>query len=1013
MDYKLKKEKLKNMSDTIFSNGFSEEVWKLSCKHYTDNNIDDSFKRVAKAVASVEKTEELKSLWESNFYELLTGFKITSSSRILANAGTDWKGTTLMSCFVGPKAKYDQDSIDGIFFTLLSQAKTLKAEGGWGMNFSFIRPRGSFIYGVGVETPGAVKYMEIFDTISDVITAGSGLKSDKKEAKQKIFKGAMMGILDCWHPDVEEFITAKMPHKDVNGNEIKKLQKFNLSVNCSNEFMDKVIKINELKLKNKPIPENLDKWELIFPNTQDLHYKEEWDGDIRLWKEKGYTIKVYKTVKISDLWELITKSTYTRNEPGVLFLDRANETHCWNYGGREAHIAATNPCISGDSIIKTDVGDVDVVNLIKKFEENKNIQILTYNETSKNTEYKNIVDIFKTKDNAEMIEIEDVNGNILKITPDHKVYVENKGWVESKNLKENDVLLEIVGKNIEKVKIKKISVSKNEDVYDIIVKDNHNFFANNVLVHNCGEQIMPFGSVCNLSSINLTQFYNENTNRLDLNKLKKYIPWIVRFLDNVNDLTLTPLKEYEESIKNVRRVGIGILGWGSVLYMMKVRYASDEAEKIKEEMMKVICYNAIDASIELAKEKGMFKKCIPEKHAEAEYFKKINLPIELKEKIKKYGIRNSALFSIQPTGITSVLSNVVSSGLEPIFLHEYIRTVIINHCPDEMLNVCPKYWEGEYKETEMFKWVKEGDESLLKGTDKNGTVYKIDKNRGLTKEVICADYGVKYLKSKNQWNEKAEWAVTTEDLNVEDHIKDLKGFGKWIDSSMSKTVGVPHNYSYEKFKNIYLDAYQTGCLKGITTYRSGTMSHVLSSVNKNEPSENKIYKTKAPKRPINLEAELYHFVLNKQKYYVAVGLMDKDPYEIFTGTNYDDKGNIVIPKDVKKGKIKKESGGRYRFITENEEYDLTNGHSDDNADALTRIISTALRHGSDVNFIVEQLEKTKGSMFSFSKILARTLKKYIENGTVIKDEKCPNCNSDLIRQEGCKKCKNCDYSACA
>jgi ribonucleoside-diphosphate reductase alpha chain len=162
-----------------------------------------------------------------------------------------------------------------------------------------------------------------------------------------------------------------------------------------------------------------------------------------------------------------------------------------------------------------------------------------------------------------------------------------------------------------------------------------------------------------------------------------------------------------------------------------------------------------------------------------------------------------------------------------------------------------------------------------------------------------------------------------------------------------------------------------------------------------------------------LEAELYHFVLNKQKYYVAVGLMDKDPYEIFTGTNYDDKGNIVIPKDVKKGKIKKESGGRYRFITENEEYDLTNGHSDDNADALTRIISTALRHGSDVNFIVEQLEKTKGSMFSFSKILARTLKKYIENGTVIKDEKCPNCNSDLIRQEGCKKCKNCEYSACA
>lgn len=116
------------------------------------------------------------------------GFKTTLGGRIFSNAGTDFKGTTLLNCFVGTKPNYDQDSLEGIFATLLAQAKTLKSEGGWGMNFSFIRPRGAFIHGIGVETPGAVKYMEIFDKSSDIITSGSGLKSKNKKAKGKIRK---------------------------------------------------------------------------------------------------------------------------------------------------------------------------------------------------------------------------------------------------------------------------------------------------------------------------------------------------------------------------------------------------------------------------------------------------------------------------------------------------------------------------------------------------------------------------------------------------------------------------------------------------------------------------------------------------------------------------------------------------------------------------------------------------------------------------------------------------------
>jgi ribonucleoside-diphosphate reductase alpha chain len=129
----------------------------------------------------------------------------------------------------------------------------------------------------------------------------------------------------------------------------------------------------------------------------------------------------------------------------------------------------------------------------------------------------------------------------------------------------------------------------------------------------------------------------------------------------------------------------------------------------------------------------------------------------------------------------------------------------------------------------MFKFTKEGDEEILRGVDSEGIVFKIDKNRGLTKEVLCEDYGVRHLKESGQWDPDAEWAVTTTNLRVRDHVEDLKGFARWVDSAMSKTVNVPNEYSQEDFKEIYLDSYRSGYVKGVTTYRAGTMATVLSA----------------------------------------------------------------------------------------------------------------------------------------------------------------------------------------
>lgn len=840
-----------------FKNEFSEEIWRQTYKDHSDNDVSDTWRRVANNLASIESE---KGKWEENFYSLLKDFKFVPGGRILSNAGTEWKASYI-NCFVKPRSsKHDIDSLDGIFSVLRDQAQTLKSEGGWGCNFSFIRPRGSFIYGIGVETPGAVKYMELFDKSSEIITSGSGKKSTNKKAKGKIRKGAMMGVLDCWHPDIEEFITAKLAEG--------RLAKFNISVGCYDDFMEKVIEIEKIKNgESFGNIEDLDKWDLIFPDTTFEKYKSEWYGDIYDWKEKGYPVVVHKTVSVSYLWDLIMNSTYSRNDPGVLFLDAANKTHCWNYGERKiSRIMETNPC---------------------------------------------------------------------------------------------------------------------------------------------GEQTLPDAGCCNLGSLNLTQFINEDRSGFDLDKIKETVRLAIRFLDNVNSISYSPLPEYKASMENLRRVGLGVMGWGSSLFILKIRFGSEKAKEVQEKLMQAITYTAIDESVNLAIEKGPFKYCEPEKHANCEYFSQINLPKEIIEKIRKHGIRNSALFSIQPTGNTGIYANLVSGGLEPVFMPEYIRSSICPHVPDHIAKVTPKYWEGEFVETPMFKLTKEGTDDILVGVDDQGVKYKIDRNRGLTKETLCEDYGVSVLKALGEWDAKAEWAATTTELSAQEHVNDMTGFAKYIDAAISKTVNLPKEYSFKDFKNVYLDCYKTGYIKGFTTYRAGTMTTVLKAKDEKEFIELKT--SSAPKRPKTLEADVHCISAKGEKYVVAVGLLNGQPYELLGG-----HANGFNIKKSAKGEITKVKKGQYSLeIGELEITDFSR-HFTPQEQTIFRMASTMMRHGIPIEFIVDQMQKSSEDMFSLPSAIARVLKKYIKDGQAVVGEVCPSCEQQsIIYSEGCKTCKSCGWSACS
>lgn len=834
------KEALEFKINTKFVDDFSKEVYEQTYR-YGSENINQTQLRVAKDLASIE---ENKDYWTKKFLWALEDFKFSPGGRITSNAGTGLKGTTYINCFVDGFMGKDQDSMEGILDTLRRQALILKSEGGYGFCADVMRPRGSFIHGIGNESPGSVRMLDMWDTQSGVITEGSGSKTKNEKGKVKIRKGAQMVTMSCWHPDIEEYITAKQTPG--------RLTKFNMSVLITDEFMHAV--------------KNNESWSLEFPdyNAHPDEYKEHWDGNLKKWKSLGFTTFTGKTYEnANQLWDIIMTSTYTKNEPGVLFVDTMNKLNNLSYC---EYITATNPC---------------------------------------------------------------------------------------------------------------------------------------------GEQILPIGGVCLLGSINLTQFIDFENRNWDFQKLKKLIPIAIRFMDNVNDKTNVPLPSQRESLNNKRRIGLGILGYGSALMMLKMRYGSTEALDITEKLMRFIANQAYQASALLAKEKGSFPLYDKDKYLDSAFVRQA-LDEETIDIIKENGLRNSHLLSIQPTGNSSVFANNVSGGLEPLFMPKYIRTAIMPYAPEGLDKPRNIDWANKtFESNSIWLWIKEGDENLLR-TEFDGYVWKFDKSRGLLRENVVKDYAVRFLESKGQWDETADWTATTTELGIEEHISTMSIMSKYIDSAMSKTINLPNEYTFDNFKSLYMDMYDTGTIKGGTTYRAGTMTTVLAKDSSNVTDDYEFHYHNAPKRPKELECEVFRITAKGKKWTVVVGLYTGKPYECFA-IEHD---VTEVPENFKKGFLVKEGRGSYTL--KNDKYtinDITSNMTDEE-ESLTRMISTALRHGSSIDFIVEQLNKSNGTVVSFNKAISRVLSKYAKELNLSKS-KCESCGSKNISfEEGCFKCYECGNSKC-
>lgn len=398
-----------------FVDSFQEEVWKKKYQ-YKGESYDEFCNRVVTNIFpdSQEKAAKLK--------QSMLDFRTLFGGRINSNIGIKEKGLTLFNCFIEAVGK-DPDSLEGIMDMITKYAITLKSEGGVGFCANFFRPTNTIIRKIGVASPGPIKFLEIFDKVSEVITSGSVTKETCYQGvptKNSIRKGATMVTMSCCHPDIEEFITAKLvPNR---------LTKMNMSVLITDAFM-------------YAVDHDLD-WDLWFPNINCEEYTTEWDGDFEKWAEKGYSTVVYKTIKATYLWDLLLKSSHTHNEPGLLFIDTIRRMDNVSYLG--SSINATNPCFTGDMLLHTSNGMERIYDLYKKGVPNKvyvdNRQI----DGTMGTTLKEATHVYKTG-NKEVFKIITNAGYEIKATEYHKFHTTD-GTKELKDLKLGDSLYICSGK---------------------------------------------------------------------------------------------------------------------------------------------------------------------------------------------------------------------------------------------------------------------------------------------------------------------------------------------------------------------------------------------------------------------------------------------------------------------------------------------------------------------------------------------------------------------------------------
>lgn len=366
---------------------------------------EELWDRLARAMASVEAPDK-QAEWELNFRSILDDWKLVPGGRIAAGAGASDE-LTLFNCYVIPSP---HDSRGGIMETLSEMTEIMSRGGGVGINLSSLRPRRAIVRGVSGSSSGAVSWGGLFSYATGLIEQGGSRR------------GALMLMMNDWHPDVLDFITVKSTMGQITN--------ANLSVCVSNGFM-------------QAVKEDKD-WELVFPDTADPDYDELWDGDLAKWKALGKAVKPYRTVKAREMWHTIIESAWRSAEPGVVFMEYYNQmSNSWYFNP----IICTNPCFHPDTRISTEFGLIRIEDLYRTVQAESfltatDARLVNQLRVVNGRSYEvpgtvmRTATVFPTGVKKTLL-VELGNGMELKVTPEHRIYTD-RGWVEAKDLTTDD-----------------------------------------------------------------------------------------------------------------------------------------------------------------------------------------------------------------------------------------------------------------------------------------------------------------------------------------------------------------------------------------------------------------------------------------------------------------------------------------------------------------------------------------------------------------------------------------------
>lgn len=428
-----------------------------------------------------------------------------------------------------------------------------------------------------------------------------------------------------------------------------------------------------------------------------------------------------------------------------------------------------------------------------------------------------------------------------------------------------------------------------------------------------------------------------------------------------------------------RRTGLGQMGLADAGAALNLKYGSESFIEFANLANKTLAINSYKESILMAEERGAFPAWSIELEKNNPFLKHIWQNIDESEyfglSYTTTGRRNIANLTIAPTGSISMLAGV-SSGIEPVFALSYNRKrkVTVDNPNKKFQDKQGDWWE-EYLvfHPKFLDW----------------------------KEVVRPKLGEMAIPEWSDQRYSPYSHATAHDIDPFTKLRLQSVIQPWIDHSISVTYNLPENTTEEQVSKLYYTAWSEG-LKGLTVYRENSREGVLST----KPKGSKIFKTNSPKRPKALPCDIYSMMSKGKHWIVCVGILYGDPYEVFAFNNYNLTGNKYV------GELIKITSGRYNLnvkdvaLIEN----ITKDCSDEE-NLLTRMISTSLRHGADIKYVVEQLLKSEGDITSFGKAIARTLKRYVKDGE-IRGVVCPDCGTIMVSEGGCTICKNCGNTKC-